>query len=159
MCFSKIVSPTMQCLFRKSSLWKILYAEVAIVNIDLAETTHLFFSSKKFDFLTASFSRKHVQNKAVRKWGHFSKQRFSLLFILTYTLNGALCVKKIQSVCLFLHEVDTIFFRIKWVLLKYCENLQTDICFEKPKFHIKIWKQNLGQNLKERNIKLSYIIV
>ena len=57
----------MQCLFRKSSLWKILYAEVAIVNIDLAETTHLFFSSKKFDFLTASFSRKHVQNKAVRK--------------------------------------------------------------------------------------------
>ena len=42
---------------------------------------------------------------------------------------------------------------------KVLGKVQTDLCFEKPKFHLKIWKQNLGQNLKERNIKLSYIIV
>ena len=32
---------------------------------------------------------------------------------------------------------------------KVLEKVQTDLCFEKPKFHLKIWKQNLGQNLKK----------
>ena len=59
------------------------------------------------------------------------------------------------SIALFYRWVKTTYYNFSKVLGK----VQTDLCFEKPKFHIKIWKQNLGQNLKERNIKLSYIIV
>ena len=39
-------------------------------------------------------------------------------------------------------------------IYKVLGKVQTDLCFEKPKFHFKILKQNLGQNIKKMDLKL-----